>query len=41
MKAMMNYIYYIIKFNEMRTGNQYQRKLDRAICVIAKIQHMQ
>ncbi|HAJ2337031.1 TPA: hypothetical protein HMM68_24530 [Escherichia coli] len=40
MKAMMNYIHNIIKLNEMRTGNQYQLKLDRAICVITKIQHM-
>ncbi|EPN4405976.1 type II secretion system pilot lipoprotein GspS-beta [Escherichia coli] len=38
MKAMMNKgVYYIIKINEIRTGNQYQRKLDRAACGITKI----
>ena len=38
MKAMMNKgVYYIIKINEIHTGNQYQRKLDRAACGITKI----
>lgn len=38
MKTMMNKgVYYIIKINEMRTGNQYQRKFDRAACGITKI----
>ena len=38
MKAMMNKgVFYIIKINEMRTGNQYQRKLDRAACGIKKL----
>ncbi|HAG1892137.1 TPA: type II secretion system pilot lipoprotein GspS-beta [Salmonella enterica] len=38
MKTMMNKgVNYIIKINEIRTGNQYQRKLDRAVCGITKI----
>ncbi|HHN9985564.1 TPA: type II secretion system pilot lipoprotein GspS-beta [Escherichia coli] len=37
-KTMMSEgIHYAITINEIRSGNQYQRKLDRTVCEMAKI----